>query len=359
MANSLISELRAHDERLRQVPLSLGADLRIKRALREASVEPPARKRVVLAWTFGFAGVLLLALSIWSSKREANLHPGATLTAPNPGCKVSERERDLLLKGDCSLQIGTITLSSEQDTEIRKHAEGLEFLTGHALFEVQPVRAGHPPVRLKVSGGTIEVVGTRFVVTQDAEQGSVELLEGRIRFLSHGREPIELRPHEMFAWNTRAASDARRATAAEKAATDEKTAVDPKKATTPPHESAGERGLDTLPSATPPLASASEGEARKELDAAVARVLDLRAMGRYHEALAGIDALESKPLDLRTREALSYERGTILSRLKDRAASCRHWAEHLRRFPNGQYRSFVEKQLTQGCAAGNSDAGGG
>ncbi len=330
--DDVIALLRDQDAQLQRTPLSFGADLRIKKALRESAVRQPARPRLVPRLAIALVALvgLVVALAFWLRPRA----PAPRVSADD--CSVREHDRKSELSGRCTLRLGGITLSSTQAAAVVSHPNELEVLRGQVRLKVAPVPPKQRPVRVRVSGGLIEVVGTEFAISEDGTQGTVELFEGKIRFLAPGRAAIELAPGERFSWKASAPA-----------------------AAAAPAVSAPE----ALPSAAPllplpPLPPSHAKPAAPEphaVERAVERALELRAQGRYDEARAEIDAVEGGA-DQRAAEALSYERASLLWRAGDATAACAQWRAHVARFPQGSYHSFVIKHLSERCSqppAGN------
>jgi len=208
------------------------------------------------------------------------------------------------------------------NSRLRVEGEEVFVLDGWVVFDVDPVREG-PPVRIGVSEGTIEVIGTRFSVYQDHSRGHVELVEGRIRWLprSVGEEvadPVELDPGDRFAWGAPSRSLA--------------TGVAEGEA----QVAQGERAGAGEPGRAPKTPKSIDDIGR------------LRAKGRYLEALVLARDLARKTRDPRTREVLHYEAGTLIEGpLGDAGAACEHWREHLSRYPTGRYAESVTHRLAR------------
>jgi hypothetical protein len=333
----LAALLRAHDDRLRQTPMSLAAQIRMRQML---PVQRPERRWTAIALIAGAAIGAAATLAVSAGFQRARSMPweeGGAVTAVDAGaCWMEERSDGPAFSGRCTLQLRTATVRTEATAELRQREDGIEMLSGRAWFEVARVSAGYPPVRVRVAGGVIEVVGTKFVVDQGATDGSVELFEGVIRFRAQGRDPVELHPGEKFRW-TNAPPPSSSPPTPEPAA---ESAAPP--ASSPPLQ----------PPKAPPLKrSAVPQENDAETPENIAqRVMSLREEGRYREAAAALAELRSKKVDLRTAEVLSFEEGDVLEHLGDNEAACAHWREHARRFPSGKYREFVATKAARlGC----------
>jgi hypothetical protein len=193
----------------------------------------------------------------------------------------------------------------------------------------------------------IEVTGTVFSVKQGDSEGSVELFEGKVRFLSAEREPIELRPGEQFVWanSQRRAGASPGPTLAPSASSSASLAGAASASRLPPSS------VGRLTAATPNAPSPATSTNQAFSPAAIERIAGLRALGKYQEALAELSAVQQGNRDPRTAEVLSFERGTLLERLGGATLACPHWSRHARQFPKGVYHAAVSAKLVTVCAA--------
>lgn len=353
----LLPLLNAHDAELRRTPLRHAADARNRRSLREL---PPASTaaRFWLGLVLGAsAGAVVLVLAVgrsWQSAPTPWLEPEAFSTS-NAGaeCEVREAGGTVDYLGGCTVKLPALSVRTEAGSALKRSDAALELVRGSAWFEVRPVPAGSPPVRVRVAGGVIEVVGTAFSVRQGDSEGSVELFEGKVRFLSAEREPIELRPGEQFVW----ANSQRRAGASPglTLAPSASSSASPAGAASVSRLSPPPVGplAAAIPNAPSPSTSASEALA----PAAIERIAGLRALGKYQEALAELSAVQQGNRDARTAEVLSFERGTLLERMGGPALSCPHWSNHARQFSKGAYHAAVSAKLVTVCASSPGAAG--
>ena len=353
----LIALLRARDEQLRQTPLRLAADLRVRRMLHEGPTRlVPVRKiRVALAYVALGAAIALIVQGARDRMTADRAAPVANQslapTSPTAECTVRNGQDDALFSGRCLLELKTASIRTEPNTEIRQTATHLEMVRGKAWFEVAPVAPALPPVRVRVAGGVIEVIGTRFVVEQGPNEGSVHLVEGKIRFTAAAGSTSVLRPGERFQWSN-APNVPLPETAPPSVASAPIANAPPAPPSGEPHPMRTTTRETPLTTAVPSAAPVASDHAREGAHAggllardAVERVISLRARGRYREAMAALEELHHLHLDARTAEVLSFEEGNILEHLDDAAATCRHWRQHLARFASGPYREVVEKKL--------------
>jgi len=241
---------------------------------------------------------------------------------PPPTCASRSGTDGWTLEGACSLELSdpALTIASVGTSKLRVDGRRVTVDEGWVVFDVEPVD-GPEPVRVGVATGTIEVLGTRFSVYQDALRGHVELVEGRIRFVdAHTRAAIVLEPGQRHGWTHGLPS--------------------------PP-----EQTKDDTPSPLPSPPHSSKRTAPSEPDAPAGSLDDiarLRARGDYTGALKLIRRLTKITKDQRVREVLHYEAGTIIDDVQDDDdRACAHWAEHQRQFTDGRYRAEVARRVEQ------------
>ncbi len=217
------------------------------------------------------------------------------------------------------LKVSSLTAST-----LRRESRGVRLLSGRVTFEVQKVAEGRMPVRVLVSGGSIEVRGTRFTVTERGAGGEVLLHEGKIVFFdADGLEHV-VSPGEILKWPR------------------------------PPRE------LDEL-EPLPPLRR-KESDKMQEIDwrefdrrvhaeAVITELTQLRRSGAWPDAVRLLERELSRGAP-DTRERLSFELGLIYTwQLKDPAAGCAHWVEHRQEYPQGRFGVEVERAAAAlGCA---------
>jgi transmembrane sensor len=229
-----------------------------------------------------------------------------------------------------ALPRGVSVLASEGSTLHRDH-DRVRVLSGTVTFSVDKRHGGEAPVRVDVSHGTIEVVGTRFTIHQREDGGDVTLHEGVIRFgdkTLHAGESLEWpeKPKPVVV-----------------APPPEPPQPEPEPQPEPPAPAVKKH---PRPHKEPPVIH--------ETDAAwlLEEVDVLRSRNEYGEAVRllekGIDGIVSSA----TRERFSYELGSILTyQLDDTTRACRHWAKHTATFGPGRYaREVKSAQARLQCA---------
>jgi hypothetical protein len=325
------------DACLARVPMPDSLEARIVFATTMQAVRPsPVRRSlgVALAFAAGVA-VAFAALGGWPAKRDAGssvatkaVEPGPAVvdtepdsvapTRPAPGlslisdaCEWSEADELLRFDAGCRIRLAQPAMEIEiwTPTRLSPITGGVEVREGTAMFSVEHVDDVEHPARVKVSGGTIEVLGTRFAIHQARREGHVDLIEGAIQFrtLDGGVEAIEA--GQRYRWR--------------------------ELVELPP---------DRLPAEVPkPL----EPTPKSTLDEDLAEVARLRRAGEIDAAIAKLDALAREQSDRRTLEVISYERGTLVERSATASSACEFWLEHRRSFPGGRYDVEIARRLEQ------------
>src|SRR6185295_4192389 len=102
------------------------------------------------------------------------------------------------------------SLRPEGNARLKREGAAVRIVSGRIVVSVNRRAPGARAAEVVVSGGTIQVLGTRFTVTQGNGSGQVTLHEGRIRFLpaDQGEAPMNLAPGESLNWPVRSAPEA-------------------------------------------------------------------------------------------------------------------------------------------------------
>lgn len=346
---SIVAELSQLEERAVEGGIPPGARHRIAARLQDEAerrvAERAAPRRWLPAVTFA-AGAALVMIVIGSGVRR----PEAVLeeTAAEPrmlgawvvegeDCRESMEGEEAVLRGRCRLVSDAMSIETWDETRLHDSAAGVRVLRGTAMFSVQKVAPGELPVRVEVSHGAIEVLGTRFTVQQDAGGGHVDLLEGRIRFVGSAGT-TDVMPGERVGWGDRGSPSEDVASAMPEA-----------------DDASGARAHDdelSAEHADTPAETAPATKRRQGADRIIEKVTALRARGRYRAAADVLRHALRRSWDRRTAEVLSYELGRILERqLKDPEAACAHWRKHAERFGGGRYADAVERGIARSCEA--------
>jgi transmembrane sensor len=219
---------------------------------------------------------------------------------------------------------GRFALTAKTATVIRREHGALAIRSG----EVEVSVAKHAErVRLGVSHGFIEIVGTRFTIRQREDGGDVTLHEGVIHFVS-GEETRVLATGETYAWPP-----------APKPA--------PVADIPPPAPAPVPAPLEKLKPRVAPVAKQKEPAVIHETDAAwlLEEVDTCRSRGEFREAVRLLDKGLAGIVSAATRERFSFELGSILTWQLSDARACGHWAAHRAAFPNGRYERELERAM--------------
>ena len=331
MARDFDSALQQADALLRERGMPRDAKLRL-----DARLFAPPPQRLAMALVTAVSVAVGFVVVAWLAPRPAPVDVltmgGFTLTPAAVGHVRVTSEAAVELAAGTSMTDDSrgLTVSSLSSSTVRKESLGVRLLTGRATFEVQKVASGKQPVRVLVSGGAIEVRGTRFTVTERGEGGEVLLHEGKIVFLDgEGLEHV-VSPGETFSW--------------------------PLPAPPAPREPLDE--LEPLPPLKPRPAPRPqtqeidwrEFDRRVHAEAVINELSQLRRQGAWPDAVKLLERELSRGAP-DTRERLSFELGVIYTwQLKDPVAGCAHWVQHRAEYPNGRYGTEVERaSLSLGC----------
>lgn len=345
------------------MPAMVDARLRWKLGQRREPRQTRSSRRGWVMAGAGLAATAALLLFFVSGERAAPVTQDAgpvaeVLAGPiavvSGGASVTTAPGGVVVLGPGKAAVASHGFDGIVDTaeraELRQEPEGVRLVRGRVTIAVQK-RMRPEPVRIYVSHGVVEVLGTRFELAQNESGGEVKLYEGVIRF-SDGASARTLTPGQSLRWPQVEAAPA--APSAHPA---------PPKAQEAPHPGevapAAEpaREARAMPLARGPGASrarpvrksvAAEG---RELASVLDGVASSRTRGEYDEATASLRKALRGRWRTGTRERLSFELGSILGdHLGDRAAACDYWSHHHARFRSGRYRDEVKSALHRlGC----------
>lgn len=297
-------------------PIDADADARVRRALR--GDPPPSRRGPFVAAAIAAAFVLGLILARPS---DAPVPPAAdppapivVLAPPVPSaCSIAIDGDRTRLAGFCRHRVDRMFVETWDEAVLAPHEHGVRIVSGWATFAVDPVREG-PPVEVAIADGVLRVLGTRFVVFEGSGEGHVDLVEGSIEHVHADGTITRVQPGERVGWG------------------DAITPTPTRRPSAPAQRRAAE-----------PVAP---------LDVPLDRIASLRAAGRYDEALAILRGLDPARLDARVAEVVDFEAGTIVQDHLGRTdAACRHWTDHLRRWPAGRYRAEAARRRAAACSS--------
>ena len=308
----------------------------------EASLRPRRRLRWSDLALVGAGAVVGALLVLW-------LHGGEAAVTPAPGpapvggfalaALPAEAAPPVVALADGAVRVDSdalelvdaerqLRVTASAGTTLMREAKGVRLVQGQGVFQVAKQPQRPEPVRVLVSGGAIEVRGTRFTVTQGTDgAGHVTLEEGAIDFRFPSGRVKAIAPGETVHW---------------------------------PEEPAELEPLPDLPPAPPPAVDApkpsprspanwTEFDRRLRSEATLRRVMALRQQGRWPECISELERALELPdaaYGPGTRERLSWELGSVLTwQVKDVDAACWHWTIHLKMYPRGRYTLEVTRAL--------------
>ena len=322
----LLESIRQDDKTLAAVHIPAGASHRIRTAIRDHKTSRRDRTRWLLAAS-SFAVAAAVAIVVLVSKRAAP--PVGEVVSASAGCVTKAAGDAVDLTGSCTLSLPTMQIETSGNTIISETAEGVRVLRGTATFQVRPVPAGHAPVRVRVSGGVIEIVGMKFLVEQREGGGSIQLLEGTIRFVfPSGRQSV-LHAGERLNWVDDGPAPPSSAS----------------RSWVPPEDSIAPQEPRSPFLALPPIANVDRS------DPLYGQPLPLReALERFNVVEREARYTEAERLREKLEPA-SFELGSALEASRaDPARVCSHWRWHTKRFPAGIYNGDIEDRMRKlGC----------
>lgn len=311
------------------------SQLRAMHARLDARLFQPKRPSRTFAFAIVFASAVLGFVAVRALAPATPEVVGGFEVKPSPETHaVVTREALVELSADSTVVDATrgVTIHSLARTTVRREARGIRLLEGKAQFDVRKRSEG--VVRVLVSGGSIEVHGTRFTVFDDGRgAGSVELHEGAIEFIDEGGAAHRLSPGDVLRWP--------REPEAPWAPEEEEELLLPLSPIRPPPRKE-------------PASKAVDWRAfdqRVHAQAVITELSTLRQKGQWADAVRLLEReLNRGAPD--TRERLSFELGLLYTwQLKDTASACAHWVQHQREYPEGRFDVEVGRARVQlGCA---------
>jgi len=344
--------LREADRALERFGMPDEVDRRLQHRLFETLGRP--RRWPTLVWLgLGVcATAALVVVLVRPESGPAHLRSvgGMTVVDPSADLRISAGENGEVevAQGDCTLVdrawggsfrgLGPLTL--------RRERTGLRVVRGVVEVRVQKRAAGSPPARVLISDGTIEVLGTRFTVSQRADGGQVALYEGLIEFTSPDGRVWRLEPGDMLAWPLDEGDGA----GAGAPGTDSPVRRIRPEAPLRVLPPAGRHAPPPDPSLEPPAPSVAEVEA--DLQPLLQQIAVLRSRGLYEQAARTLEQALHESYAPATLERVSFELGSILTyHLGDAERACTHWRAHRARYPAGRYDREVHLGETRlGCS---------
>lgn len=252
------------------------------------------------------------------------------------GCHATRVGDALSLSPACTWEWGahfTRLSSATGDVLLTPLDRGLRVDIGEVIVEVDPRKPRSFPVRLLVSGGVIEVVGTRFTIREFSTHGEVTLHRGSIRFTPEdGGEPVMIEPGQTMRWGA----------TPDEVHTRPQPDVDDTQPEVLPEDTIDVRTPASKSAPRRPRTQAQVEEEARLTAQDMRTVRRHRRLGERGDAIKLLDALSTRTSSPTTREVISYEKGDILSEMEDVKRQCAHWRRHLKRFPKGRYVTQVQ-----------------
>lgn len=338
----LAARMRELDEQL----ASIEPPPRLERRILGSIAEPrPAPRMLVLA---GAAVAVVLAFWLGSRMRaepqDRVVVVERDVAAPAPPSRAPQVEPEraqpsstrwdgtLAIADDCDVEGGSelaiggacrlharapeLTIDVWAPTRIARAKNGVRVLDGELSFAVAKVAEGEPRVRVEVSAGAIEVIGTRFSVVQHGDEGHVDLTEGAIVFVDHAGTSHAVEAGRRLRWTG--------------------------------------AGVVATPRSREPVrtSAAPATKADDRLDDTLEQVAALRRAERWADAIALLHRARRDLTEPAAAEILSYEEGTLRAHRDDGPALCAYWRGHVARFGEGVHAPSARSQLARaGCDA--------
>ncbi len=342
-------QLKAAAEQLAEESLSEAGARRIRRALlaRRAESGKRARRVAMLALAVAAGAVLSLGWMKWGPRATVG---GLEVSSPSGGFESSVADGLVSVSGgEATLVDKGLRLQARvgRGTKLRRESAGLRVVGGEVTFVAEKRAPSEPPARVLVSGGAIEVIGTRFSVKESGEAGELILYEGVVRFVVKDGRIVSVLPGEAFRWPVPPEPPL--------------SPPPPPPAVAPAAEEADAGDLLAPPPAAPNPPEPDVARPQAEGDWSVhdrllrARVVleevpKLRAEGKGRQALFRIRNALAHDLPATTREQLSAWEAEILEDDLDQPeAACRQWREHLWLFPGGRFEERAKGEIAHGC----------
>jgi hypothetical protein len=340
--------LRGHVEATR-APADLFQRIAQRAGGRRARGGHPRR----LVWAAALAGALAVAGAsfAWLRARPLEL-AGFEVIAASADLRTDVANGLLTVEaGQASLRLTDLAadVTVPGRARLRREPRGVRLEDGTAIFEV--AHRQETPLTVYVSGGRIEVLGTRFTVVAEGDGGSVRLERGAIRFVEPAGGETLLQPGEELRWPV--------ARAAAPPPLPVPSAAPPapvEPAPRPPHKRPLAKAPPPAPPPAPPevepVPAPSPAEVAAQHERRVLAEIDRLRIRREDALLVSrLDEMLAEPVPEPLRERLSFERCDVLAhRAAEDRRACAEIARHLAAYPNGEYTVRLERsRRSLGC----------
>lgn len=311
-------ELRALDREFEARGMPADVDARLR-----ARLERPSRRLQWRPLMLGVAMATVAAVLLVFVDRPANVG-GLVVEQPSGFSADADASTITVKTGTATLRDLNLqaTLQVEPGVELSRLPQGAALRHGRVRFEVARLDSRVASYSVTVSHGVIEVVGTSFIVQQEAASGSVQLLEGSIRFVATDGRTVTLAAGDTLRWPLPAVE-----------------VVPPPEPPAPPVDPppVSPRPAPKRVELTP-AAPTTEAATPFSSEAVLARVATLRSRRSYEEAVTVLNAALSQAPNASTRERLGFELGSLLThQLRDVPRACAFWRAFRLEHPQSRY----------------------
>ncbi|WP_223645765.1 FecR domain-containing protein [Corallococcus sp. EGB] len=318
------AELRREDPLRREQGMPPAVRARLWSRLRDAREPKRVWHQRPAFWGLAASAVALALVVFWMRAPSARPLGGFELARASADLKVREDAAGVEIQvGEAALMdvARGITLRNQGPLVVRREPAGVRLVRGRAEFSVNHRQPGTPPAVVLVSGGAIEIMGTRFTVEERESGGAVTLHEGAIAFRQRGGGVIPVRVGQTLEWPVAEPALREPAPPAPES---------PQPLVTPSTKAAPSRVPST------PVRAPSAEDVLRELEV-------LRGRHEFEQAARYLEeSMRKQPVA--TRERLSFELGSLLTyQLKDAQRACAHWTRHEQQFRRGHYAEAVQR----------------
>ncbi|NTX07273.1 FecR domain-containing protein [Myxococcus sp. CA040A] len=321
------AELRREDPLRREQGMPPAVRARLWSRLRNSRAPKPAWHRRPVFWGLAASAVALAFAVFFMRAPSARSLGGLEVARASVDLMAREDAAGVMIEGGEAALMDVargITLRNQGPLVVRREPSGVRLVHGRAEFSVNHRQPGAPPAVVLVSGGAIEVMGTRFTVEERGGEGTVTLHEGAIAFRGLSGAVVPVGVGQTLAWPVAVPSEP----ALPESAPPESGRPAPLAAPSP------KLAPTRVPST--PVRTPSAEDVLRELEV-------LRGRHEFEQAARYLEeAMRKQPVA--TRERLSFELGSLLTyQLKDARRACSHWARHEQQFQRGHYAEAVQR----------------
>ncbi|WP_338866408.1 FecR domain-containing protein [Myxococcus stipitatus] len=326
------AELRREDSLRREQGMPPAVRARLWSRLKDTREPKTPWHRRPQVWGLATAAVAVALVVFFMRTPAVRTLGGLEVARASADLTVREEAEGVEIQGGEASLVDTvrgITVENEGPLVVRREPSGVRLVRGRAEFSVNHREPGAAPAVVLVSGGAIEIMGTRFTVEEQGTQGTVTLHEGAVAFRRLGGEVVHMSVGQTLAWPVVEST--------------EPVLREP----VPPAPERPQPLAAPVLKASPPRASTpSAEEVLRELEV-------LRGRHEFEQAARYLEeSMRRQPLA--TRERLSFELGSLLThQLKDSQRACAHWVRHAQQFRRGHYTEAVRRaRETLSCEGG-------